>query len=112
MESCFFVPILEGKTQAAYDFAKELNTTKRADYTNAQATCTQESWFLQETPHGAFMIVYFVSPNGDAVMGNLAQSDEPFDMWFKDQILEITGIDCTQPMPGGLPKQVLSWSKT
>lgn len=110
METCFFVPILPGKTEAAYRFANDLNTTKRAEYTNAQLTCTKESWFIQETPHGSFMIVYFHAPDGNAVMGNLAQSQEPFDLWFKEQILELTGIDCTQPMPGGLPKQVLSWA--
>ena len=111
MENCFFVPILPGKTDDAYQFAKDLNTTRRDEYSNAQLTCTKESWFVQHTPHGDFMIVYFEAPDGDAVMGNLAASEEPFDLWFKEQILELTGIDCTQPMPGGMPKQVLNWSK-
>jgi hypothetical protein len=111
METCFFVPILPGKAEDALRFATELNTTRRGDYTNAQVTITREKWWIQETPHGSFMIVYFESPDAETVMGNLAGSTEPFDMWFKAQILELTGVDTEQPMPGGVPKKVLDWSK-
>lgn len=111
METCFFVPILPGKTEAAMRFAQELDTTRRDEYTAAQLTCTRESWFIQQTPHGDFMIVHFESPDGAAVMENLARSEDPFDLWFKQQIMDLTGIDVNQPMPGGPPKQVLSWSK-
>lgn len=41
---------------------------------------------------------------------DLAASDEPFDVWFKAQVLEVTGVDCNGPMPP-MPKQVVNWSR-
>ncbi len=67
MENAFFVPILPGKTPAAYAFAEALSTERRADMDRAQVSITKESWFIQETPHGDFMIVYYHAPDGDKV---------------------------------------------
>jgi len=110
MEHAFFIPILPGKTGAAYAFADALNTTRRAEMDKTQVTVTKESWFIQETPGGDFIIVYYHAPDGGKVHEALAASKEPFDVWFKDQVMEVTGVDCNQPMTS-LPKQVLSWSR-
>lgn len=110
IENAFFVPILPGKTDAAKAFANTLTNERRAELDNAQTTVTKESWFLQETPHGDFLIVYYVSPDPEQVHAALAASDEPFDVWFRSQVLDITGIDISTPL-GGLPTQVLAWSK-
>jgi hypothetical protein len=110
MENAFFVPILPGKTEAATAFASTLMKERRAEMDNAQVTVTHEIWFLQETPMGDFLIVYHVSPDGEAVHAALAKSTEPFDVWFREQVLDITGIDISTPM-SGLPKQILSWSR-
>jgi len=110
LENAFFVPINPGKTAAAYAFANELQTTRRAEMDKTQVTVTKESWFIQETPVGDFLIVYFHAPDGEAVGKALAASTEPFDVWFKQQVLDITGMDCDQPMPPS-PKQVLDWSR-
>lgn len=110
IENAFFVPLLPGKTDAARAFAHSLMNERQADLDNAQVTVTKESWFLQETPHGDFLIVYYHSPNPDKVHAALAVSEEPFDVWFREQILDITGIDISTPL-GNLPKQVLSWAR-
>lgn len=110
MENAFFVPILPGKTDAAIAFANALMNERKSELDNAQTTVTMESWFLQQTPMGDFIIVYHVSPNGNAVHEALAASTEPFDVWFREQVLDVTGIDLTQSM-GELPKQILNWSK-
>src|SRR5688500_6427202 len=110
MEQAFFVPILPDKLEAAFAFADGLNTTRRSELDDAQSTVTKESWFIQETPYGSFMIVYFQAPNIAKVFENLSESERPFDVWFKQQVLEITGVNCDEPMPPA-PKQVLSWSR-
>ena len=110
MGNAFFVPILPGKTEAAYAFANDLSTTRRSDMDKSQIAVTKESWFIQETPQGNFIIVYYHAPDADKVFENLAASTEPFDVWFKQQVLEITGVDCNEPTPPA-PKQVLSWSR-
>lgn len=110
IENAFFVPILPGKTEAAKSFAGELSGPRRAELDNAQTTVTKECWYLQETPHGDFLIVVYTSPNPEKVHAALAVSDEPFDVWFRSQILDITGIDISTPL-GGLPSQLLYWSR-
>lgn len=110
IENAFFVPLLPDKTEAARALAHSLMNERRAELDNAQTTVTKESWFIQETPHGDFMIVYYHSPDPDKVHAALAASQEPFDVWFRSQILDLTGIDISTPL-GNLPKQVLAWSR-
>lgn len=59
---------------------------------------------------GDFLIVYYVSPDPEKVHAALAASKEPFDVWFRAQVLDITGIDTSTPMPN-LPRQLLAWSR-
>lgn len=110
IENAFFVPLLPGKADAARAFCAEMTGPRKAELDRAQTTVVKESWFLQQTPHGDFMIVYYVSPNPQKVHEALAVSQEPFDVWFRAQILDLTGIDISTPLPG-LPEQVLAWSK-
>lgn len=111
VENAFFVPLLAGKTEAAREFCRALSGPRRAELDAAQTTVTKESWFLQETPNGDFMIIYYVSPDPEKVHEALAASQEPFDVWFRAQILDLTGIDISTPL-GNLPTQILAWSKT
>jgi hypothetical protein len=110
IENAFFVPILPGKTEAARTFAETMTGSRRAELDHAQTTVVKESWFLQETPQGDFLIVYYVSPNPEKVHQALAVSEEPFDVWFRAQVLDVTGIDISTPL-GGLPQQILSWAR-
>ena len=110
IENAFFVPLLPGKSDAARFFAQTMSGPRRAELDQAQTTVTKESWFLQQTPLGDFLIVYYVSPNPKEVHEALAISQEPFDVWFREQVLELTGIDISTPLPG-LPEQILAWSK-
>ncbi len=105
------VPILPGKKDAALAFASSLENERRAELDQAQTTVTKESWFLQETPMGDFLIVYYQAPDLEKVHAALAVSQEPFDVWFRAQVLDITGIDISTPMPG-LPRQILNWSRS
>lgn len=109
-ENAFFVPLLPGKKEAAVAFAATLMNERRAELDRAQTTVTKESWFLQETPMGDFLIVCYVSPDPEKVHAALAVSQEPFDVWFRAQILDLTGIDISTPLQG-LPTQILNWSR-
>lgn len=110
MECAFFVPILEGKTEAARAFAAKMMENGGERFSQANTTVTKESWFLQQTPMGDFLIVYSQSPDAGQVMRNLAEAQDPLDVWFKEQVLELTGIDCNEPM-GDLPEQIAAWER-
>jgi len=86
IENAFFVPLLPGKTDAAREFCAQLAGPRKAELDAAQTTVVKESWFLQQTPHGDFLIVYYVSPDPRRVHDALAVSEEPFDVWFRSQI--------------------------
>lgn len=106
------VPILPGKKDALLAFANAMMNERKADLDKAQVTVTKESWHFLETPHGDFLIVYFEAPDGGKVHAALAASQEPFDIWFRAQVLDCTGIDIsTPPSAEALPTKIFNWSR-
>lgn len=65
---------------------------------------------LQTPPMGDFLIVCSHAPDSTQVFKNLAKSQEPQNVWFKEQVLELTGIDCNEPM-GNMPEQIAAWER-
>jgi hypothetical protein len=57
---------------------------------------TKGSWFLQNTPQGDMVIVYFEAADVEKAFEALAKSKTPFDAWFK-QVKSATGVDLEQP---------------
>ncbi len=80
-------PILTGKTDAARAFASAVAGNRKAEFKEMQkrAGTTRETWSLQETPAGAFMLVWF---EGDIekAFGDLATATDDFTVWFRGQI--------------------------
>ena len=87
------VPILPGKRDQLFRFAAELTGARAEEYARSQESVVKETWHLQETPMGDFLIINFDSPDPAAVFAGLAQSAEPFDIWFREQACEISGVD-------------------
>jgi len=50
----------------------------------------------QTTPQGDLAIVYEEADDLAQGLPRLAASQEPFDVWFKQQVLEIHGVDFNQ----------------
>ncbi len=103
-------PVLPGKIDAARSFASEAMGSRRAGFNahHGRAGNTRETWSLQETPVGAFILVWFEG-NPELAFGDLATSTDEFMVWFRGQVKEITGVDLSQPAPGG-PELLLDWS--
>jgi hypothetical protein len=103
-------PILAGKEQAAAAFAAETVGARKADFDALQArsNVTRETWALQETPMGSFMLVWF---EGDVekAFTDLATSDSEFATWFRAQVLAITSVDLGAPPEGPLPAVLVDW---
>jgi hypothetical protein len=93
------IPILPGKTDAARAFQRELDTARKADYDRSERRLgvAREYWFLAESPGGDQFVVYFDSADVNRVIAGFVQSQDPFDLWFKDQIRETTGLDLNNP---------------
>jgi hypothetical protein len=104
-------PVVEGKDDEARKFARE-TLDREAEFRASQERLgvTEEEWSLQQTPMGSFVIVRFKSSDVAAVFAGFAQSDDPFDVWSRQRILEVSGVDLGAPMEGPLPEIILDWA--
>ena len=103
-------PVLPGKSDAARAFASAVTGSKKTEYNAMQkrASITRETWSLQETPEGAFMLVWFEG-NVEEAFGDLATAGDDFTVWFRAQIKEVTGVDMSEPAEGG-PELLVDWT--
>jgi hypothetical protein len=103
-------PVLPGKEDEPGRFARE--TLERGDEFEASQRrlgVTKEEWALQQTPMGSMVVVRFESPDVAAAFAGLAESNDAFDVWFRERVLEITGVDLAAPSEDPLPEVILSW---
>lgn len=66
----------------------------------------REMWFFQQTEHGPIIInvteLNDVAKNAEAYK----ESDEPFAAWFKQRVVEVSGVD-PNATPLGPPSQMV-----
>jgi hypothetical protein len=103
-------PIQAGKEDAARKFAADTIGARRAEFEERQAAAsiTRETWAMQETPMGSFMLVWF---EGDIekALGDLAADTSDYATWFKGQVLDITGVDLGAPPDNPPPDVLIDW---
>jgi hypothetical protein len=106
-------PILAGKEDDARAFATAVLAERKADFEASQgrAATTRETWTMQQTPMGTFMLVWFDSGNIDEAFEELATSEDDFMVWMRSQIKECTGVDMSVPDGSPPPEVVLDWTK-
>ncbi len=105
------VPILPGKADAFRGFAREaLGPRGREQEESRRKTgLTKELGWIQSTPMGDLLIIYLEGENPVRANQEFVNSTSPYDRWFKEQILAITGVDFNQPPPGPLPELAFDW---
>jgi hypothetical protein len=103
-------PVLPGKEQAAREFGKACMGSRRTECSAylKRAGITKETWYLQKTPLGSFVLVSFEAPDVIKTFEILAKSKEPFDVWFKEQALQVSGVDLSKPMDGPMPEEIFN----
>ncbi len=107
----FTLPVVPGKTQALKEFIATAMGPKWKEYDASQKRhgIHKETWFLQSTPQGDWIISYAELDDIQKAFGGFAVSTDPFDVWARDQTKEITGIDFSQPPQTPLPEQILKY---
>lgn len=103
-------PVQPGKEDDARAFAAEAVGARRAGYEahHSRSGTTRETWALQQTPMGSFILVWF---EGDVekAFGDLATNDDEFVAWFRDRVLDVTGVDLAVPPEGPPPAVLVDW---
>jgi hypothetical protein len=107
---CIAVPVLAGKSAAARAFMQQLDGARRAEYDASERRIgiTKEVWFLAPLPSGDHLIGYMESADFSRALPMFVGSRDPFDLWFKDQMLAATGLDLNNPPANMQPAELLS----
>ncbi len=107
----FMLPILPGQEAAERRYIADIEGPRRAEYeaTWRQLGVRAERFWHQVTPQGTVEIVYLEFDNQDRLFGELATSDDPFIVWFREQVLAIHGVDLTQPLSGPPNELLYEW---
>ena len=93
-----FIAALEGERKAATEqFYKHYGVS-------------HESWHLQETPSGPWVIALAIVDNPTDSGARYAAALGEYESWFKAQVLDLTGIDANVEPLGPPTKQVFAWS--
>ena len=105
-----FFPVLSGKEAEARALASELLGPRREQYDSFQAhsAITRETWAIASTPGGTFVNVWF---EGSIEQGfaDLATGQDEFTVWFREQLLNITGVDFSAPPDSAPPEIIFDW---
>lgn len=102
MESFAFVfPVLPGKAEQARAFGRDVMGPRASemDASRRPLGVTRETVWVAQTPHGDMGIVLIEGENVAQANRRFAVSTEPFDVWFKETVLDFSGVDFSQPIP-------------
>jgi hypothetical protein len=71
---------------------------------------TREAVWIQETPDGDVAVVYLEADDLEAAFQGVGSSDERFDVWFREHVRDVHGIELEQGFSP--PEQVLDFASS
>lgn len=88
-------PILDGKVEAWRRFCQELCGFRRKPYeaSRQRLGITRERLALVETAFGATAVTTLEAPDVAQVLGQIIASVLPFDVWYREKLLELHGVN-------------------
>jgi hypothetical protein len=100
-------PILDGKVEAWRRFCQELCGSRCKPYeaSRQRLGITHERLALVETAFGATAVTTLEAPDVAQALGQIIASDLPFDVWYREKLLELHGVNLSgykqfaQPTP-------------
>lgn len=111
-QMCFMIPILPGKTEAARQYIWEMGHDRWADYDRSQRRVgiSNESWFLTSLPSGDYFVLFVQSTDFARTLAMLVQSDDEYDCWFKQGLIDVAGLDLNNPLEMRFPELLLTYA--
>jgi hypothetical protein len=103
---CLAAPVQGGKAEAARTFMHDLDGARRDDYDRSEQRIgiTKEVWFLAPSPAGELLVGYIESGDFNSAFAQFVASRDEFDVWFKEQFADVTGLDLNDPPEMQLPE--------
>lgn len=103
---------LRSSVEDLKSFASALSEERRADAAAffRRYGVWHESWYLQELPTGRWVIGITGIDDEHEAAPRYAESSDEFDRWFKDRVMDVSGVNLdTQPL-GPPTQQVYGWA--
>ena len=103
-------PLLPGKREEFEAFVAEVRY-RRDEMSSFYKTygIIRESWHLQKTPAGDMVICCTDLEDLPVAAPQYAQSQAPFETWFKGKVLELCGVDPNKQPEGPPAKPLFDW---
>jgi hypothetical protein len=91
----FVAAILPGREEEWRRFVQEVTEERLYEYEGLRRHLglRSESVWLARTKEGETAVVYLEAENPERILSTLGASEEPFDLWFKERLLEFHGLD-------------------
>ena len=101
------LPCVPGGADKLRALADECAGPRQAEFEefHRRVGLSEERWFVQQTPQGDLCIITLEGDPAGA-MAKLGASQHPFDVWFREAVKGVHGVDFAAPMPGPPPVQV------
>ncbi len=107
-------PILAGKVEAWRRLCQELSGFRRQQYeaSRERLGITCERMALVESAYGSTAVTTLEAPNVDRALGQIIASGHSFDVWYRERLQELHGINLagyeqfSQPAPLLLSQEV------
>ena len=107
---CFAAPLRPGTTaQDREEMLACWRGERREDHVDSRRRhgVSREGVWIQSTPAGDLAVILLESTDLASALLGIATSQEPFDIWFRDHLLAVHGMDLSEGM--ALPEQVLDF---
>jgi hypothetical protein len=105
---CLTIPILAGEGEAARGFMGELEGSQHDSYAESEQRIgiDKELWFISDLGEQELLVAYMESGDFGRAFEQFVASRDSFDLWFKEQLANVTGLDLNDPPEMQLPELV------
>jgi len=109
---CLVIPVLQGKSDDARAFMRELEESRKAEYDRSERRIgiTKEVWYLAHLNGSDGLVAYMESRDFAEALKLFSQSQDDFDLWFKRRLADSTGVDLNNPPEMTLPELLSSYA--
>ena len=96
--SVFAMPLVPGQADTVRRMRQEALGARRNEYEESRRRLgiTEERAWIQSTPAGEMVLVYLEAEDTQRALQEMAESQEPFDVWFRQYIQDAHGVDISR----------------
>ena len=108
---CVVFPILAGRTDDALAFMRDLDGPRKAEFDASERRIgiTKELWYLAKLQAGDQLVGYMETGDFAKAVGLFSASQDPFDLWFKQRMADVSGVDLNNLPADFAPPQLVSY---